>query len=111
MKVLERWISTMMTANLQRMVSSFFIGEEKHDKNEIISGFDYVLVILSFGVGVMISYGYFHLLKEFFANNVSYWMEVIPNLILLVPICILIATLIGRYIYLRKKFNETSVAQ
>ena len=59
----------------------------------------------------MISYGYFHLLKEFFANNVSYWMEVIPNLILLVPICILIATLIGRYIYLRKKFNETSVAQ
>ena len=107
----KNYTSTMMTANLQRMVSSFFIGEEKHDKNEIISGFDYVLVILSFGVGVMISYGYFHLLKEFFANNVSYWMEVIPNLILLVPICILIATLIGRYIYLRKKFNVTSIAQ
>ena len=107
----KNYTSTMMTANLQRMVSSFFIGEEKHDKNEIISGFDYVLVILSFGVGVMISYGYFHLLKEFFANNVSYWMEVIPNLILLVPICILIATLIGRYIYLRKKFNVASVAQ
>ena len=107
----KNYTSTMMTANLQRMVSSFFIGEEKHDKNEIISGFDYVLVILSFGVGVMISYGYFHLLKEFFANNVSYWMEVIPNLILLVPICILIATLIGRYMYLRKKFNVASVAQ
>ena len=107
----KNYTSTMMTANLQRMVSSFFIGEEKHDKNEIISGFDYVLVILSFGVGVMISYGYFHLLKEFFANNYSYWMEVIPNLILLVPICILIATLIGRYIYLRKKFNVASVAQ
>lgn len=108
----KNFTSTMMTANLQRMVSSFFIGEEKHDKNEIISGFDYLFIILSFGLGVMASYGYFHLLKDNFIDNNNYYMQIVPNLILILPILIILATLIGRTCYLkRNKKNVNEIDQ
>lgn len=108
----KNFTSTMMTANLQRMVSSFFIGEEKHDKNEIISGFDYVFIILSFGLGVMASYGYFHLLKENFVDSNNYYLQIVPNLILILPILIILATLIGRTCYLkRNKMNVNEIDQ
>lgn len=108
----KNFTSTMMTANLQRMVSSFFIGEEKHDKNEIISGFDYVFIILSFGLGVMASYGYFHLLKDNFIDNNNYYLQIVPNLILILPILIILATLIGRTCYLkRNKKNVNEIDQ
>lgn len=108
----KNFTSTMMTANLQRMVSSFFIGEEKHDKNEIISGFDYIFIILSFGFGVMTSYGYFHLLKDNFIDNNNYYLQIVPNLILILPILIILATLIGRTWYLkRNKKNVNEVEQ
>ena len=108
----KNFTSTMMTANLQRMVSSFFIGEEKHDKSEIISGFDYIFIILSFGLGVMASYGYFHLLKDNFIDNNNYYLQIVPNLILVLPILIILATLIGRTWYLkRNKKNVTEVDQ
>lgn len=97
----KNYTSTMMTANLQRMVSSFFVGEEKHDKNEIISGFDYLFVIFSFGIGVVVSYSYFYFLKDSF-TSANYWVQIMPNLILLIPIVILILTLVGRYFYLRR---------
>ena len=108
----KNFTSTMMTANLQRMVSSFFIGEEKHDKNEIISGFDYIFIILSFGFGVMTSYGYFHLLKDNFIDNNNYYLQIVPNLILVLPILIILPTLIGRAWYLkRNKKNLNEVEQ
>ena len=108
----KNFTSTMMTANLQRMVSSFFIGEEKHDKNEIISGFDYIFIILSFGLGVMTSYGYFHLLKDNFIDNNNYYLQIVPNLILVLPILIILATLIGRTWCLRRnKKNLNEVEQ
>lgn len=108
----KNFTSTMMTANLQRMVSSFFIGEEKHDKNEIISGFDYIFIILSFGFGVMTSYGYFHLLKDNFIDNNNYYLQIVPNLILVLPILIILATLIGQTWYLRRnKKNVNEVEQ
>ena len=108
----KNFTSTMMTANLQRMVSSFFIGEEKHDKNEIISGFDYIFIILSFGFGVMTSYGYFHLLKDNFIDNNNYYLQIVPNLILVLPILIILATLISRTWCLRRnKKNVNEVEQ
>ena len=107
----KNFTSTMMTANLQRMVSSFFIGEEKHDKNEIVSGFDYIFIILSFGCGVMTSYGYFHLLKDNFIDNNNYYLQIVPNLILVLPILIILATLIGRASYLKRNKKNLNEAE
>ena len=104
----KNFTSTMMTANLQRMVSSFFKGEEKHDQKELLNGVDYIFVILSFGLGVIWSFGYFYLLKDYFLSGSDYWIKILPNLSLLFVVLLIILLLLFRKIYLaRRKVNLT----
>ena len=39
--------TTMLTANLQRTVSSFFKGTIKEDKKEVVAGINYVFIVLA----------------------------------------------------------------
>ena len=60
----------------------------------------------------LLAYGYFHLLKDNFIDNNNYYLQIVPNLILVLPILIILATLIGRAWYLkRNKKNLNEVEQ
>ena len=97
--------STMMTANLQRMVHSLVNAEEKHDKKELVNGIDYLFLILSFSAGVCASFSYYYFLNPVFQKESNYLFSILPNLILLIPIVLIFVILAINFFDLKKK-NE-----
>ena len=97
--------STMMTANLQRMVHSLVNAEENHDKKELVNGIDYLFLILTFSSGVCASFSYYYFLNPVFKNESNYLFSILPNLILLIPIVLIFVILAINFFNLKKK-NE-----
>lgn len=95
--------STMMTANLQRMVHSLIHAEEKHDKKELLTGIDYLFLILSFSAGVCTSFSYYYFLNPVFKSESNYLFSILPSLILGIPIIIICIILIIYFVNLKRK--------
>lgn len=99
----KNFTATMMTANMQRMVSSFFEGETNKEKDNVIAGIDYIFVLLCFALGVASSYSYYYFLNPYFETDSNYWKQLLPNLILIIPIIILVVLFIINYLKNKKK--------
>lgn len=95
--------STMMTANLQRMVHSLVNAEENHDKKELVNGIDYLFLILTFSSGVCASFSYYYFLNPVFKNESNYLFSILPNLILVIPIILIFIILVIYLFDLRRK--------
>ena len=95
--------STMMTANLQRMVHSLVNAEENHDKKELVNGIDYLFLILTFSSGVCASFSYYYFLNPVFKNESNYLFSILPNLILVIPIILIFIILVIYLLDLRRK--------
>ena len=102
----KSYTATMMTANLQRMIHSFFKSKEEHDKNELLYGFDYLVIIVLFGLGVMSAYSYFYFLNPNFALNDHYIHTILPNLILFVPILVIVILLILKFCFFNRSGSD-----
>ena len=102
----KSYTATMMTANLQRMIHSFFKSKEEHDKNELLYGFDYLVIIVLFGLGVMSAYSYFYFLNPNFALNDHYIHTILPNFILFVPILVIVILLILKFCFFNKSGSD-----
>lgn len=103
----HKYTSTMMTANLERMVKSFF--RSKEEKEELTYGFEYIFIILSFALGVVSFYLYFYFLQDSFNNLNSYGEMILPNLILIIPISFLLISLTMLIIKSRKSKKEVKL--
>lgn len=98
--------TTMLTANLQRTVSSFFKGVKKEDKKEVVAGINYVFVVISFIIGAATSYLYLYLIKQVLIENCGLFYQYLPNFILFVPLIITIILVI-RYKIKDKKTKKS----
>lgn len=104
----HNFTSTMMTANLDRMVHSFFVSYIKKDKDkneERIYGFEYIFIILSFGLGIISYFCYFYFLNKanYFKIDANYFESILANLLLILPLIFILIITIVRYFQIKSK--------
>lgn len=107
------YVSTMMTANMTRFVGASFNGTIKKEKGENLKALQYLLIIISFVIGIGVIYIFY---RYYFLENVNdnslFFFNYIPNLMLIAPLVLLtICLLLKRYIYRinNKEVNNESL--
>lgn len=96
----KNFTATMMTANLNRFISSFF----KKNEEENLS-LNYGLTILSFLFGVLASYGIEKIIKMGYSLSFNYLDTLVYNSLLLIPVLLI---LVGLFLYKNIKKEKNS---
>lgn len=105
------YVSTMMTANFTRFVGASFNGTIKKEEGENKKALQYLIIILSFALGIAIIYIFY---RYYFLENVNseslFFFNYIPNVILIIPIVLLtICLLLRKFIYNIKNKEDVTI--